>query len=80
MWKSSSEQLEGRCTAALDEKAELESKINSLRTEFDLERKGRQDLESKNLEFESKQNESTLIFIMNLIGVELKHRRGGAYA
>ncbi len=53
MGKSSLEQLEKRCKASLEEKTELEKKINSLRTEFDLERKLRQELGAKNSEFES---------------------------
>ena len=53
MGKSSLEQLEKRCKGAIEEKAELEKKTNALRTEFDMERKLRQELGTKNSEFES---------------------------
>lgn len=53
MHKSSLEQMDERCKAALEEKASLENKMNSLRTEFDLERKARQELGTKSSELES---------------------------
>lgn len=56
MGKSSLEQLEARCKASLKEKVALEKRMNSLRTEFDLERKRRQELGTKNSEFESEQD------------------------
>ena len=52
--KSSLEQLEARCGTLKEEKLELDKRLNSLRTEFDMERKTRQELSTKNSEFESK--------------------------
>lgn len=50
---SSLELLEARCKTSMEEKLELEKRISSLRTEFDMERKSRQELGAKNSEFES---------------------------
>lgn len=55
MNKSSREQLESRCETFREEKLELEKRMGSLRTEFDMEqRKSRQEVGAKNTEFESK--------------------------
>lgn len=51
--KSSHEQLESRKLKFLEEKKQLEKQNNSLRTDFDLERKHRQELATKTTELES---------------------------
>lgn len=51
--KSSHEQMESRKQKFLEEKEQLEKKNNSLRTDFDLERKRRQELVAKTTELES---------------------------
>lgn len=55
MEKSSVEQLKARGKASRDEKVELDKRVNSLRTKFDMERKSRQEAETKNHEFESEE-------------------------
>jgi predicted RNase H-like nuclease (RuvC/YqgF family) len=50
---SSLEQLEAHCKTLKVEKFDLEKRLNSLRSEFDLERKTRQEITAKNSEFES---------------------------
>ena len=58
--KSSLEQLEQRCKTTQAEKDELDKKINFMRTDFDKERKLRQELLTKNSDLESKSTCSSL--------------------
>ena len=51
--RSSVEQLEARVKASQEEKEELEKRLKSLRTEFDLEKKARQEFGAKNSELDS---------------------------
>ncbi len=54
MSKSSLEQLEARSHTSQEEKLELEKRLKSLKTEFDMKKKSRQELSTKNSELESK--------------------------
>lgn len=56
--KTSQEQLETRKQNFLEEKKKLEMQTNSLRTDFDLERKRRLELTAKAAELESKWKQS----------------------